>query len=155
MFMVPPPACARTGEGQPCCGAANPQLEVTVCDFKFAGSCGCCRSGGAPPARTAAQHAGLSRTSSYGHPVPKRRRRRKEPWWVDLPTEELLDVRLCDLDLSIAGTALEHRIDLLHRELARAGLVFRPYAWLSTDWFTPEGSTGFTVPFYLAHRRLV
>jgi hypothetical protein len=87
--------------------------------------------------------------------VPKRRRRRKEPWWADLPTEELLDVRLCDLGLTFAGTALEHRLDRLHKELGRAGLVFRPYAWLSTDWFTPEGSTGFTVPFYLAHRRLV
>jgi hypothetical protein len=26
--------------------------------------------------------------------------------------------------------------------------------WLSTDWFTPDGLTGFAVPFYLAHPRL-
>ncbi|MBX3464391.1 MAG: putative zinc-binding metallopeptidase [Planctomycetes bacterium] len=84
-----------------------------------------------------------------------RRRRRQQPWWALLPTEELLDVRLCDLGLSIEGTALGRRIDRLHAELRRAGLVFRPYVWLSTDWFTPEGSTGFAVPFYLAHRRLV
>ncbi|MBL8727890.1 MAG: hypothetical protein JNM25_05635 [Planctomycetes bacterium] len=84
-----------------------------------------------------------------------RRRRRKTPWWADLPTEELLDVRLCDLGLSIEGTALKRRIDRLHAELRRAGLVFRPYVYLSNDWFTPEGSTGFAVPFYLAHRRLV
>jgi hypothetical protein len=62
---------------------------------------------------------------------------------------------MCDLDLSFEGTALQRRIDKLHDELRRAGLVFRPYVWLSTDWFTPEGSTGFAVPFYLAHRRLV
>ena len=62
---------------------------------------------------------------------------------------------LCDLDLTIEGTALEKRIDRLHDELRRAGLVFRPYVWLSTDWFTPEESTGFAVPFYLAQRRLV
>lgn len=82
-------------------------------------------------------------------------RRRPQPWWADLPTEELLDVRLCDLELDLAGTALQQRIDRLHGELERAGIVFRPYVWLATDWFTPEGSTGFAVPFYLAHRRLV
>ncbi|MBL8747996.1 MAG: hypothetical protein JNK78_02475 [Planctomycetes bacterium] len=87
--------------------------------------------------------------------MPTRRRRRSSPWWADLPTEELLDVPLCDLDLSLEGTALEQRIDLLHSEMGRQGLVFRPYVWLSTDWFTPEGSTGFAVPFHLAHRRLV
>ncbi|MFK7740691.1 MAG: hypothetical protein AB8H80_10235 [Planctomycetota bacterium] len=79
----------------------------------------------------------------------------KTPWWQDLPTEELLDVRLCDLELSIQGTALEDRIQQLHDELSRKELRFKPYTWLSTDWFTPEGSTGFAVPFYLAHPRLV
>lgn len=64
-------------------------------------------------------------------------------------------MRLCDLDLRLEGTALQHRVDRLHDELRRAGLVFRPYVWLATDWFTPEGTTGFAVPFYLAHRRLV
>ncbi len=88
----------------------------------------------------------------------KRRRRAKQPatpWWAALPTEELLDVRLCDLDLSLPGTALQRRIDQLNGELERAGLVFRPYVYLSVDWFTPEGSSGFAVPFYLAHPRLV
>jgi hypothetical protein len=66
----------------------------------------------------------------------------------------LLDVRLCDLDLHIEGSALERRIGLLCDELARAGLLFRPYVWLSTEWFTPEGSTGFALPFFLAHPRL-
>lgn len=87
--------------------------------------------------------------------MPPRRRRPQPPWWADLPTEELLDVRLCDLGLTLTGTALQRRIERLYSELGRAGLVFRPYVWLSTDWFTPEGSTGFAVPFYLAHRRLV
>lgn len=93
----------------------------------------------------------------YGRRVARRRSKRpvKQPWWAELPTEELLDVRLCDLDLQLEGTALQGRLDRLHDELARKGLVFRPYVWLATDWFTPEGTTGFAVPFYLAHRRLV
>lgn len=82
--------------------------------------------------------------------------RRKAPWWEHLPDEELLDVRLCDLDLRIEGTDVQDRLMRLYAELERAGLRrFRPYAWLSTSWFTPHGSTGFAVPFYLAHQRLV
>jgi len=84
----------------------------------------------------------------------RRRGRRKEPWWVDLDYEELLDVKLCDLDLSIEGTALEARVEQLYAELERAELKFRPHVWLSTSWFTPDGVTGFAIPFYLAHRRL-
>lgn len=87
--------------------------------------------------------------------MTRRTSRPKTPWWQALPTDELLDVRLCDLDLSIDGTALGRRIDQLHDELARKSVRFKPYCWLSTDWFTPEGSTGFAVPFYLAHPRLV
>lgn len=62
---------------------------------------------------------------------------------------------MCDLELRIEGTALQARIDRLHAELRRAGLRFSPYTWLSTDWFTPEGSSGFAIPFFLAHPRLV
>jgi hypothetical protein len=75
--------------------------------------------------------------------------------WATLPTEELLELRLCDLGLGIEGSALERRIDALYRELELAGLRFRPYVWLSTDWFAPHGMSGFAIPFFLAHPRLV
>lgn len=87
--------------------------------------------------------------------VARRRNHKPTPWWAQLPAEELLDVRMCDLGLRIEGTALQARIERLYQELRRAGLRFRPYTWLSTDWFTPEGSSGFAIPFYLAHGRLV
>jgi hypothetical protein len=54
----------------------------------------------------------------------------------------------------VEGSPLEPRVARLHAELARAGLRFRPYVWLSTDWFSPQGSTGFAIPFFLAHPRL-
>ncbi len=63
-------------------------------------------------------------------------------------------MRLCDLGLEIEGTALGGRVERLYGELDQAGLVFKPYVWLSTDWFTPDGVTGFGIPFYLAHPRL-
>ena len=80
--------------------------------------------------------------------------RRRDSAWTELDDQELLDLRLKDLGLEIEGSAVAPRLQRLHAELDRAGLP-RPYAWLSTDWFTPDGCTGFAVPFYLAHPRLV
>jgi hypothetical protein len=76
-----------------------------------------------------------------------------EPAWAALPDEQLLDLRLCDLELSLAGTAVEQRIQQVNGELEARGLV-RPHYWLSDEWFTPDGVPGMAVPFYLAHPRL-
>lgn len=75
-------------------------------------------------------------------------------WWT-LPREELLDVRIRDLGLTLESTHLARRFDALKAEFAARGLGFAPYAWLSTEWFAPDGTTGFAIPFFLAHPRLV
>ncbi|HVO26101.1 MAG TPA: putative zinc-binding metallopeptidase [Candidatus Margulisiibacteriota bacterium] len=80
--------------------------------------------------------------------------RRQQPEWVDWPDERLLGVRLCDLDLHIEGTELEARIAELYGELEARHSRFRPFFWLSDEWFTPDGVPGVAVPFYLAHPRL-
>ena len=75
--------------------------------------------------------------------------------WEGWPDEKLLDLRLCDLGLRIRDSELVPRIRELHRELHVRGLRnFRPYFWLSDDWYTPDGVPGVAVPFYLAHPRL-
>jgi len=68
--------------------------------------------------------------------------------------EQLLDMRLCDLSLSIEGTPLARRAAQLFEELEARGLNFKPHIWLSEEWFTPDGVPGFAIPFYLAHPRL-
>ena len=78
-----------------------------------------------------------------------------QPSWLRLPDEELLDLRLCDLQLQIKGTALENRIDELYEELERRDLRFHPRCWLSSEWFVPEDIPGIAVPFYLIHPRLM
>lgn len=75
--------------------------------------------------------------------------------WAELPQAELLDVRLCDLGLTIEGTWLEERIERLYGELAERGLCLRPHCWLSEEWFSPAGIAGVALPFYLAHPRLL
>jgi len=78
------------------------------------------------------------------------------PFWAEVPDEQLLDMRLCDLRLQIAGSRLESLLARLDRDFASKGIArFRPYAWFSTGWFTPHGTTGFAIPFYLAHPRLL
>lgn len=77
--------------------------------------------------------------------------------WVNLSDEKLLDVRFCDLGLRGLGrerSMLSGCIAELRRELKQHGFLFRPYFWLSDDWFTPDGVPGTAVPFYLAHPRL-
>ena len=79
---------------------------------------------------------------------------RRQPTWARWRDEELLDLRLCDLRLDIAGTMLERRITQLYRELAERRIRFRPHFWFSDEWFTPDGVPGVAVPFYLGHPRL-
>jgi hypothetical protein len=77
-----------------------------------------------------------------------------EPAWWSLPDEALLDFRLSDLPLTIAGSELATRIEELYAELRSRGISFRPHFWLSDEWFTPDGVAGSAIPFYLAHPRL-
>jgi hypothetical protein len=86
---------------------------------------------------------------------PMPRRRRLGSPWQSLPAEALLDVRLCDLQLTIEGSGLQDRVDELYRELQTAGLQFRPHVWFSEEWFSPDGVPGIAIPFYLGHPRLM
>src|SRR5947209_7200433 len=99
----------------------------------------CCAS----PTRTSAIPDGGSRSRAVSDPA-----------WAALSDEELLNVRMCDLGLSIEGTELEQRIATLNADLEARRLTFRPYFWLSDEWFTPDGVPGIAIPFYLAHPRL-
>ena len=77
-----------------------------------------------------------------------------DPAWASFTDEQLLEVRMCDLGVTIEGTDLEARIAQLNTEMDARGLTFRPYYWLSDEWFTPDGVPGIAIPFYLAHPRL-
>ena len=83
-----------------------------------------------------------------------RRPRRREPAWTRLDDEALLDLRFCDLRLSLASAGLEDAVQRLYEELRRKDIRFRPHVWLSEEWFSPDGIPGIAIPFYLAHPRL-
>lgn len=74
--------------------------------------------------------------------------------WADLPDNELLKLRFCDLHVRIEGSEIEARVQNLHNELEARNLPLRPQCYLSSEWFSPDGSPVIAVPFYLAHPRL-
>ena len=61
--------------------------------------------------------------------------------WPDLSDDELLNLRLADLPLTLKGTVVETWIDQLKGELAARGLNFPLHFYLSDEWFTPDGAT--------------
>ncbi len=81
-------------------------------------------------------------------------RRRRQPPWTKLPDDELLDLRFCDLGLTIESTPLLGRVEALYEQLERRDIRLRPHCWLSDEWFSPDQVPGIAIPFYLAHPRL-
>jgi hypothetical protein len=71
-----------------------------------------------------------------------------------LGDDELLQTRICDLKLKIAGTELESRIDKFDAELTAKNIAVKPICYLGDEWFCPEGCATIAIPFYLAHPRL-
>ena len=74
--------------------------------------------------------------------------------WTRLSKESLLQQRLCDLKLSLSGSLIEPKINLLYKELDKKNIRFKPHFWISDDWFCPDGIPGVAVPFFLIHPKL-
>ena len=85
---------------------------------------------------------------------PKKAVTKKLYHWARWPKDKLLDMRICDLGLRIAGSPLEPRVQQLYRELEQRDLVFRPHFWLSDEWYCPDDIPGVAIPFFLSHPRL-
>ena len=63
----------------------------------------------------------------------------------------LSTLRIRDLGLRIAGTALEPVVREFEGELEQAGIrKVRPHLYLSTEWGVPFGTVSIAIPFYLA-----
>jgi hypothetical protein len=77
-----------------------------------------------------------------------------DPEWASFPDDKLLEMRMCDLGLSIEGTPVEECIAQVNAELKARRLILPRY-WLSDEWFTPDDVPGVAIPFYLAHPRLM
>ncbi|MBU6375790.1 MAG: putative zinc-binding metallopeptidase [Bdellovibrionales bacterium] len=75
--------------------------------------------------------------------------------WNSLKDEELLKLRISELRLTIEGSWLHERVEHLQGELSSKGLAFHPHVYLGDEWFSPAGVVAISIPFYLAHPRLM
>jgi len=73
----------------------------------------------------------------------------------ELSDSELLKMRICDLPISFEESPFFELKSKLLKDLERKGIVFKPKIWISDDWFCPDGVTGFAMPFFLMHPRLI
>lgn len=67
---------------------------------------------------------------------------------------ELLNTRICDLGLQVAGSPVEPCIQRLYRELKSRKLCFQPEVYLTDSWGCPDEVPVIGIPFYLTDRRL-
>jgi hypothetical protein len=73
---------------------------------------------------------------------------------TDSERQKLLGSKICELPLVIPGTPLETALHRLYSELDKAGIVFKPGAYLSDEWGCPSGVPVVGVPFYLADAKV-
>jgi hypothetical protein len=67
---------------------------------------------------------------------------------------ELLNTRICDLQLHMEGSPLETPTQKLMKELAAKRIAFKPQFYLTDSWGCPDKVPVIGIPFYLADRRL-
>lgn len=75
--------------------------------------------------------------------------------WETYTDNELLDLELSELGLQLKGSLVENCLKKLYSELNRRDLKFKPHAWISDEWFSPDGIPGIAIPFFLLHPRLM
>jgi len=74
--------------------------------------------------------------------------------WEELPDDEILNMRIRDLNLQIQGSLLEPLIDGLYQELDARGIAYHPPCYLADEWLCPDRVPIIGIPFCLAHPRL-
>lgn len=74
---------------------------------------------------------------------------------ADLSEQDVLQLRLKDLPVSLSSVPMALHMLRVQGELNRKGLRLFPNFWISTEWFVAEGGTGVAIPFYLLHPRLL
>lgn len=67
---------------------------------------------------------------------------------------ELLDLRICDLPVKIAGSWLEGCINDLYQELDKKDIRFKPKCYLADEWLAPDKEPVIGIPFFLADPKL-
>lgn len=76
------------------------------------------------------------------------------PDWIELSDDALLERKISQLGLTLAGSEIEPLVQQLYAELTARGLSFHPPCHIGDEWFVPVGIPAIFIPFYLLHERL-
>jgi hypothetical protein len=71
-----------------------------------------------------------------------------------LTLEEILEVRVKDLNLEFTSEQ-KASFQKLFSKLKENNIAWRPHIWMSDEWFSPDGVSGFAIPFVLTHPKLI
>lgn len=72
-----------------------------------------------------------------------------------LSLQEILQLRFCDLHVSLDGSQVLRLASTVFMELEARNIAVKPSVWVAEEWYNPEGVCGFAIPFYLVHPRLI
>ncbi len=75
--------------------------------------------------------------------------------WQKLSDEEILQMRIRDLGVSIADSWFEPLINRFYEQLDAKGILFHPPCYLADEWLCPDKEPIIGIPFFLAHPRLM
>jgi len=65
-----------------------------------------------------------------------------------LTEEELMNLRVCDLPLSIEGSWLKACVEELYNNLESKGIKFKPDCYLADEWLTPDKEPVVGIAFF-------
>lgn len=72
----------------------------------------------------------------------------------DYSEQELLEIKISDLKLSLKDSFVFPLIKIVKKELKQKKININPTFWFSDEWFCPDGTIGIAIPFFLAHPKL-
>lgn len=79
---------------------------------------------------------------------------KRRPQLDELSDDEILQIRIMDLDLRIEGSPVEPMMNRLYDELVQKGISFRPPCYFTDEWLCPDKEPIIGIPFVFAHPRL-
>jgi len=71
------------------------------------------------------------------------------------PIQEILNIKICDLDLKLSSSYIYPFINQALQELKHHNLFIKPNFYISDGWFCLDKTADIEIPFYLLHPKLI
>lgn len=72
-----------------------------------------------------------------------------------LSFDQILELRFKDLKIQFSDMLFLQELRDVEKEIKSKDIPFKAHYWVGEEWFSPDGITGISVPFYLFHPKLI